>query len=147
MFENINKNYLIIGIVVVVIVGFLIYYFVFRSPREEYFDSNEISTSPNQSSAYRLIYFYIPSCSHCKEFMDGDNSVWSQIVEKYKSSPLVVTSINCDLAENENLTTEYQIVQYPTIKLVNDINGQSNEYSGNRTFDDINDWINSNTLA
>ena len=135
--DNIPKSYLIIGAVLIIVLLFGIYYFFFRSNNESY--TEQTNTSDDSKQSNRLILFFSPKCGHCKTFMEGEGSVWNQIVEKYKDN-INISEINCD--ENPELATNYSITKFPTIKMFNE-KGDETNYEGDRSVNDLSSFIDS----
>jgi protein disulfide-isomerase A6 len=81
-----------------------------------------------------LIFFYAPWCGHCKNAMPE-----FQKVMKMKKD--VAHMIDCDA--NQDIAQKYGIQGFPTIRYYpNGIkNGNPREYQGNRTAEDMMDFI------
>ena len=149
MLQLTTTHYVLIALAVVII-AFLAYRYF--SSKETYVnnDSDDKMTSNNdpsssddsymKNSKKRVILFYSPSCSHCHNFMDGENSSWNQLISKNKDN-IDFSEINCD--ESPEIATNYEVKKYPTIILLLP-SGNKLEYDGNRSVDDLETFIYSN---
>lgn len=93
----------------------------------------------NKKTTKKLYYFYHPECPHCKSFMP----IWTNFVNQstHKSSTEFI-AIDASDDINDNLVFYYNIQGYPTILMVTD--KKHTKYDGNRTVEDLNDFINKN---
>lgn len=132
MFElsDSQKRNLLIGVsvaVVLSVVGYIVY--LYSRPKlltQINGDSVEAQTS---SSDAELIFFSADWCPHCKKAKPH----WDEVKQSYSGKvvngyTLVFTEVDCskETDEMKQITAEYEIEGYPTIKLVKD--GQIIEY-------------------
>ena len=132
MFElsDSQKRNLLIGVsvaVVLSVVGYIVY--LYSRPKlltQINGDSVEAQTS---SSDAELIFFSADWCPHCKKAKPH----WDEVKQSYSGKvvngyTLVFTEVDCskETDEMKQITAEYEIEGYPTIKLVKD--GQVIEY-------------------
>lgn len=90
----------------------------------------------SDNKLHTLYHFYSPSCPHCINF----SPAWDQATEKLAKIPnLSVKKIDGTKPENDNLTFYYDIKGYPTVILATPT--KNIEYSGNRTSDDIYQFV------
>ena len=132
--NNLSKTTIIISVVVILVIGVGIY--LYMKPTNEQFEENK-DTSNNSK---KLILFFSPNCGHCRDFMEGDNSTWNQLVKKYQEN-LQISEINC--SENPELATNYSIVEFPTIKMFSE-DGKESVYKGDRSIEDLSAFVESN---
>ena len=118
--------------------------------QNQFENQNQITTSPqsasdplgtiqgqsNQDSPFILYYFYNPNCGACKKF----SPTWNEVANKLKNAPgISVRAIDNTKPENERLSFYYNITRTPTIIFVTP--NKNIEYSGERTADDIYNFI------
>lgn len=87
---------------------------------------------------HTLYFFYNQSCPYCTNF----KSVWSNLVSMMQNSSIDFIDVDCNDPANERLCFYYDIVKVPKLILVTPTNHV--EYNGNRTVEDIQNFINSN---
>lgn len=86
----------------------------------------------NKPNLIKLLLFYKPECSYCKNFMN----TWTRIINDLPEGTLY-EEINC---ENDNkLASEYKITTVPTLILL--VNNEIHTYIGNRSYNDINKFL------
>ncbi|AAV50709.1 thioredoxin domain-containing protein [Acanthamoeba castellanii mimivirus] len=97
------------------------------------------NNTDNQNQQYVLYYFNNPSCPHCKNF----SSTWDMLKNNFRSiNNLSLKEISTDKQENEHLVFYYNIRRVPTIILVTP--DKNLEYSGNKSLEDLTQFIRSN---
>ena len=98
-----------------------------------------LSDQANRDAPFILYYFFNPNCGACKKF----EPVWQQIVAEFKGVPGIATRAvditDMTKPENESLSFYYNITQTPTIILATPT--KHVEYSGNRSSEDITNFI------
>ena len=60
-----------------------------------------------------FILFYAPWCDYCKQFLP----TWKEFHEKHRDS-INIASIDCSKPNNKVLCMEYNIMAYPTLRLI-----------------------------
>lgn len=146
MLENLNKNYLMYALVVIVllIVAYLAYSFYVSSKNvksDEYVANRRYKEGELKNA--ELIFFYVDWCPHCKTAKPE----WDQIKEQYQGREIngytiIVTEHNCteESAGNEELLNKYKIEGYPTIKLLKD--NQVIEFDAKPSKDNLEQFLN-----
>jgi len=146
MFElsDTQKRNLLIGVSIAVVfsvVGYMVY--LYSRPKlltQINGDSVEAQTS---SSDAELIFFFADWCPHCKKAKPH----WEEVKQSYSGKvmngyTLTFTEVDCskETDEMKQITTEYEIEGYPTIKLIKD--GQVIEYDAKPDKDTLEKFIN-----
>ena len=89
---------------------------------------------------YVLYYFFNPNCVHCKRF----TPTWNDVSRKIQNNNNIsLRAVDSTKPENENISFYYNITGFPTVILVTP--REYIEYRGNRTTDDLQNFISSNT--
>lgn len=126
-----DKYYLGAIIAVISIILLLIYYFINRN--------NETYTNIMDNEKKHVVLFFSKTCGQCNHFMDGNESLWNTLKNKYSNnSNIEFTEVDCD--EQPTLATKHLITKYPTIKLLTDNNEQI--FSGDRNLESLERFIN-----
>lgn len=88
--------------------------------------------------AKKILWFYRPDCGWCHK-MEGEwNKLESAAV--FSIYPIDTQRININDPMNRSLALKYNVTQVPfIIKLSKD--GVQNVYQGNRSFEDMYDWM------
>lgn len=98
-----------------------------------------VGQQQHSESPYILYYFYSPHCPHCQSF----NPIWKKTVDVIKQiKGLTVREIDGTKRENEDLSFYYNVERYPTLILVTP--DKNIEYNGNRTVEDIYNFVTRN---
>jgi protein disulfide-isomerase A1 len=86
------------------------------------------------SGKHALVEFYAPWCGHCKRLLPE----FEKAAERVGNNALL-GKVDCTV--EKNLASKFTIQGYPTIYWF--VNGvQKEEYDGNRSAEDIQNWIN-----
>lgn len=119
-----TKNVLqIIG----VLVGLVVVYYVYTRYWTEGFESGDKKT---------LVLFHAPWCGHCQRL----KPTWEQLVKKHSGdSTVAIKSVDCD--KEPAKAKENDVQGFPTIILFK--GGQKKVFSGERTLEGIESFINS----
>ena len=89
-----------------------------------------------QEAPFILYYFHDPNCGACKNF----SPVWNEVASKLTGiNNLSIRTIHSTKPENENLSFYYNITGTPTVILVTP--DRNIEYTGNRTADDLYNFV------
>jgi thiol-disulfide isomerase/thioredoxin len=107
--------------IAIIIAILIIIYLVF-------FNSKQI----NKNNTLTLYYFYSPSCGHCKKF----EPTWNSLVS---NNSIKFNKINGSDINNKDILFYYSVVGFPTLIL--QTQNKFYEYKGNRTYDNIIDFI------
>lgn len=122
---------LIVIIVVLLISIFMLSYYINGNSLMENFTGN---TTRNKS----IEYYYMNGCSHCEKF--NDSGIWEELKVTFG------TNIKFNKYENKehpDRVERYKITGFPTIIITN--NGDiAEEYKGNRTKQDLENFIRRN---
>ncbi|KAK2918762.1 protein disulfide-isomerase A2 [Channa argus] len=87
---------------------------------------------------YLLVEFYAPWCGHCKQL----EPVYEEAAEKLKNEEPDMRLAKVDAIEETELTEEFEIVSFPTLKLfINGDRKQPIDYSGKRSVEGIIQWM------
>jgi len=127
-----NDNTLLIILIVIFATAIIIGSIIGSS-----YYNNEKFTSMN-----KLIYLYMDTCGHCKEFnihwenikskIDSNKSKYKVITEKYNIS---------DKGEGSKYADKYGISYAPAILFISSSNGEMKEFNGSRTVENVLNWI------
>lgn len=141
------------GLVLLIVAVLTAYYYMYKSNREGFecgaknngprkMSDAAIGTPPNLTPSKGeciVALFYADWCPHCVKFkpsfskakdtMDGKNS---------KGKKLRFEMVDCDAFKQ--LSKEYDVSGYPTIKLLKD-DGTISEYSGERTYEGLEQYF------
>jgi len=118
---------IILGILVLFLVGYFVYYMVLSAKKPSNTSSNNefIGEGMNNGGVKdaELMLFYVDWCPHCKTAKPE----WEQLKAEYEGKTingynLIFTEINCtsDSPDTEKMMNTYKIEGYPTIKLLKD---------------------------
>lgn len=92
----------------------------------------------NNDSTPKIINFNASWCYWSKKLQP----VWDNLTDSMKNKDIEVLDIKCELDENKELCNRYQIEGFPTIKLI--IGNTIIDYEGERTYDGLTQFINTN---
>ena len=86
-----------------------------------------------------FVIFYAEWCGHCKRTMPE----FKQLMDNYKGNVKVMT-VDAEATENAELVKAQKISGFPTIRLYpSGLTGDYQEYSGNRTYEDFSQYLDS----
>ena len=146
MFElsDFQKRNLLIGVAVAVVfgvVGYMVY--LYSRPKLLTKINGDSDNSQTSNSDAELIFFFADWCPHCKKAKPH----WEEVKQSYSGKvvngyTLTFTEMDCskETDEMKQITTEYEIEGYPTIKLIKD--GQVIEYDAKPDKDTLEKFIN-----
>lgn len=124
-----NDVTLLIVIIVVLLVSiFMLSYYINGNSLMENFTGN---MTGNKS----IEYYYMNGCSHCETF--NESGIWEQLKEKYGANMKFNKYEN---KEHPDRVKQYKITGFPTIIITNNGNIVE-EYKGNRTKEDLKEFI------
>lgn len=96
------------------------------SSKKETFDSPKAS----------LVYYFVPWCKHCQQFMP----IWDSLTKSYSDKKVEFKKVNMELESNKYLGPKYNIVSYPTVILHK---GNLNDrFEGERNVDTLTAFLN-----
>ncbi len=146
MFElsDFQKRNLLIGVAVAVVfsvVGYMVY--LYSRPKLLTKINGDSDNSQTSNSDAELIFFFADWCPHCKKAKPH----WEEVKQSYSGKvvngyTMTFTEMDCskETDEMKQITTEYEIEGYPTIKLIKD--GQVIEYDAKPDKDTLEKFIN-----
>jgi thiol-disulfide isomerase/thioredoxin len=143
-FSESQKRSLLIAVSVAVVfsvVGYIVY--LYSRPKLLTKINGDSDNSQTSNSDAEIIFFFADWCPHCKKAKPH----WEEVRQSYSGKvvngyTLVFTEVDCskETDEMKQITTEYEIEGYPTIKLVKD--GQVIEYDAKPDKDTLEKFIN-----
>lgn len=98
----------------------------------------KIVNMTNNDSTPKIINFNASWCYWSKKLQP----VWDNLTDSMRNKDIEVLDIKCELDENKELCNRYQIEGFPTIKLI--IGNTIIDYEGERTYDGLTQFINTN---
>lgn len=119
----IDKNYMIVCAVFIILVLIAFYFY----SRRENFEND---------TGNKLILFHVGWCGHCKRF----KPIWDKFAKKINGMNSSVKCYSEDCEKNKNICNKYGITGYPTIKLIK-ANGDIVNYKGSRTEADLMEFL------
>tara|TARA_Y200000002_G_scaffold381876_2_gene397127 strand:+ start:541 stop:948 length:408 start_codon:yes stop_codon:yes gene_type:complete len=132
MIELNLKNILIIfSILIVIFLINKIFYF-----RNKYY--NSLILFNNQNKTPMFVNFNTTWCYWSKKL----NPIWKKLEIDMSNKDINIIDIKCDKENNNELCNRYQINGYPTLKLI--IGNNIIDYDGNRSLEDMKNFIESN---
>jgi thiol-disulfide isomerase/thioredoxin len=132
MIELNLKNIIIIISIIVVI---LLIQNIFNI-KSNYYNSLILFNNHNKTPLF--VNFNTTWCYWSKKL----NSTWKKLEIDMSNKDIKIIDIKCDKDNNKELCKRYQINGYPTIKLI--IGNKIIDYEGNRSFEDMKNFIESN---
>lgn len=89
-----------------------------------------------QNSSFTVYYFYSPKCGWCQKF----TPTWNNIVTNMNNNnDIKFLAINAEDSNNENLMFYHNVNKFPSIIVVTP--NKNIEYSGNRSYNDLYEFI------
>ena len=85
----------------------------------------------------KLVYFYMDSCGHCKNF----TPTWDEFCNSNNSS---ITTHKIERAEAKDKLERYNINGFPTILLLDENNDKLKEFNGERTVKGLQSFVDAN---
>lgn len=126
MFDFDLKSILSHPIFIISVIGLLIAFIMYRRKKLDHFTGK----------VHRVVLYYSPECPHCHHFM-GTWDKFMEFANENNEFPVSADKINC----KEQRCKE--IVGFPTV-LLHKKNGETIQFNGKRTFDDLVNFVKSN---
>lgn len=104
-------------ILIIIFLGLSIYtYFIFIQPmlKRNYVDNSEFLEKKDEKIV--IIWFYTEWCPYCKSTYDEWLGFKSDVENRTFDKPIEFREVDCD--REENLANKYNIVEYPSIRIV-----------------------------
>ena len=144
-----KHNMAAIVLFIVLLCMVVAYYFIYKSNRDEGFDSKKNSKSkksnsspPNltpESDETVVALFYADWCPHCVDFKPDFEQAMEELNNTTpKSKKLRFEMVDC--TETNSLSKEHNVSGYPTVKILGS-DGKSSEYSGKRKYADLKKYL------
>lgn len=137
---------IVIAVFLVALAAFAIYWLINKKKnKKEGFaeaaveSSEHLNTCDKTKSPYTIMFFYMETCPHCRDF----EPVWNQF-ESYAQSndmlsrTLCVTRVS---AEDRETCRKFKIQGFPTVYLVNNKSHDKTEFKGARTLDALKNFV------
>lgn len=84
----------------------------------------------HRSAAAFVLYFHKPSCEHCERFSPILSDAVDRFGEASPGAEVLWVGINCDESGFEDLGELYEIVEFPTMMLIEDMYSEPFKYEG-----------------
>jgi thiol-disulfide isomerase/thioredoxin len=157
MFEFLNKmknqlennKFIIFGFLFVslaVAISYFIYnYYLKNRINHNYVSNSEFNienaeNAPPTEKVADFYYFYTKWCPHCKIATPIINTLKKQIQDSNnRSHDVYINFIDVDCDKDKNLADKFNVVGYPTIKLV--YNSNTIEYDAKPDIDTLNEFL------
>ena len=128
---NLKNIIIIISIIVVILLIQNIF-----NIKSNYYNSLILFNNHNKTPLF--VNFNTTWCYWSKKL----NPSWKKLEIDMSNKDIKIIDIKCDKDNNKELCKRYQINGYPTIKLI--IGNKIIDYEGNRSFEDMKNFIESN---
>jgi len=90
-----------------------------------------------------FVKFFAPWCGHCKRM----GPTWDELAAKFVgTSGVKIAKVDCTLAESKEVCSDQDVNGFPTIFIYKD-GEKITEYSGNRSLDDLFEFVNRHISA
>lgn len=84
-----------------------------------------------------FVKFFAPWCGHCKRMAP----TWDQLAIKFiNKEGIQIAKVDCTLADNKDLCSQQEVNGFPTLFIYKD-GAKLAEYEGNRSLDDLHDFV------
>ena len=88
----------------------------------------------NFGTPKQMIYFHMDGCGHCKKF----TPIWERFSSQYKGN---VQLKKLERKEAGDMLEKYNVQGFPTVVKI-DEQGQHQEFTGDRTVEELNKFVN-----
>ncbi len=136
----------IVAVFLVAVAAFTIYWWMNKRKQKEGFAdgasveaSEYLNTCDKTTSPYTIMFFYMETCPHCRDF----EPIWNQF-ESYAQSndmlsrTLCVTRVSAD---DRDTCRKFKIQGFPTVYLVDNKSNDKTEFKGARTLDALKNFV------
>jgi thioredoxin-related protein len=137
----------IVSVFLVALAAFAIYWWMNKRKQKEGFadgaaaaeSAEHLNTCDKTKSEYTIMFFYMETCPHCRDF----EPIWNQF-ESYAQSndmlarTLCVTRVSAD---DRDTCRKFKVQGFPTVYLVNNKSSDKTEYKGARTLDALKNFV------
>lgn len=150
--KNNKRNiYIAVAVLAVFVVIFFIYKMFQKSapvapPIEPANETSEMEPTGNPDQfgsgkePTKVVIFYAPWCPHCKNVMDGDDSIWNQLKRKYKQKKdIMIDQVDCE--EKPELATKFGIKGFPTVMKIKE--DKMEQFEGEMSIEALDGFIGS----
>ena len=125
---------IIVIIIVCAGIGYYMYNFM-KKDSTKFIPNNEFSSIDPKPEG-QLILFYVNWCPHSQTAL----TTWNVIKQKYSNPKYIISFSETDCDQYEQIASEFNITEYPTILLVK--NSNNYEYDSNLSEESLNLFIN-----
>jgi thioredoxin-related protein len=136
----------IVSVFLVSLAAFTIYWWMNKRKQKEGFadgasaeSAEHLNTCDKTKSQYTIMFFYMETCPHCRDF----EPIWNQF-ESYAQSndmlarTLCVTRVSAD---DRDTCRKFKIQGFPTVFLVDNKSHDKTEFKGARTLDALKTFV------
>ena len=139
MFSGKGKHYWAsVGLVLLIIAIVVAYYYVSKSNREG-FEGSAPNLTPAKGEVV-VVLFKTEWCGHCKAIKPEYDAAIKSLNGETNSSGKTLRFEKVDCDENKELSKQYGVSGYPTIKILND-DGSKDDYSGPRDVEGLTKYL------
>lgn len=135
---------IIVAVFLVALAAFAIYWLVNKNKKKEGFSDDlesaeHLNTCDKTKSPYTIMFFYMETCPHCKDF----EPVWSQFESYAQSNDMLSRSLCVSRvsAEDRETCRKFKIQGFPTVYLVDNKSHEKTEFKGARTLDALKNFV------
>ena len=111
---------------IVVVTRYLLHKIIYSNYLSSYLE--------NFGTPKQMIYFHMNGCGHCKKF----TPIWNDFTSQYRGN---VQLRKLERKDAVDLIDKYNIQGFPTVIKI-DEQGEHQEFTGNRTVSELNNFIN-----
>jgi hypothetical protein len=127
MFESFKKLVTRNNLALFAVIALIVVIVVIYKMKIERFDDGDTTVLEK--------YYYLPKCPYCVAF----SNEWSKFQAAADPSLITATPVDASTANGSKESSDAGVSGYPTIKITK--NGNTVDYTGERTAEAINDYI------